>query len=691
MSAGTVVRAQELLGALAGPDATLRADQAEAIESVVDDRRRTLVVQRTGWGKSLTYFASAMILRERGGGPALLISPLLALMRDQIAAAQRMGLRAVTINSSNKEDWEQAEEALRADEVDLLAISPERLNNPGFVADILPGLADRVGLLILDEAHCISAWGHDFRPDYLRIRTALTRLAPGTPVLATTATATDQVVEDLAGQLGVEPVTLRGALERESLALSVVACPEMADRLAWLAANVANLAGSGIVYTLTQAVAAQTATWLRSRGIDAEAYTGSTPADERLALEAALRDNRIKALVATSALGMGYDKPDLGFVINLGAPSSITAYYQMVGRAGRALAHAEAILLPGQEDARIWRYFDSVSFPPRHQAETVVRTLEAASRPLSEATIESRVDIRRNRLTTMLKVLDVEGAARRVKGGWERSARPWVYDEDRYARVRAARAADQDLIVAYQQATSCRMAFLRQALDDPELGPAWRCGRCDNCRTRTWAEPAPGVADRARGTARDQPVILVARKMWPAGLAEPKGRIPQSHQALDGRALSEAGSAAWDRLVSATLDRPDADLDDDLVGGIVEVLARWGWPDGRPTWVSWVPSLTRPRLIAALAERIGRVGQLPVLPVITRVNDACPQRDQANSAHACGNVWGVFALDADPVPPGPGLVVDDIWASGWTMTVIAEMMASQGCGPVYPFVLQKGR
>ncbi|MGI8753047.1 MAG: RecQ family ATP-dependent DNA helicase [Acidimicrobiales bacterium] len=690
MTARTLGRAQELLEALAGPAAVLRTDQATAIEAVVDDGRRALVVQRTGWGKSLTYFASAKILRERGRGPALLVSPLLALMRDQIAAAQAMGLSAITINSSNPEEWAQAEEALRADTVDLLAISPERLNNAGFVADVLPGLAGRVGLLILDEAHCISAWGHDFRPDYLRIRTALARLAPGTPVLATTATATSQVVSDVAGQLGVEPVTLRGSLERDSLALSVVARPEMADRMAWMAANIAAMAGSGIVYTLTQAVAAQTATWLRSTGIDAEAYTGATPPEERLALEAALRDNRVKALVATSALGMGYDKPDLGFVINLGAPSSITAYYQMVGRAGRALDHAEAVLLPGEDDARIWRYFDSVSFPPRQQAESVVGTLEAAPRPLSEATIETRVDIRHNRLTTMLKVLDVEGAVRRVKGGWERTSGPWAYDDQRYARVRTARAADQDLIVAYERSGSCRMAFLRGSLDDPELEPGWRCGRCDNCRARAWVEPLRGLTDKARRSARGGAIVVEARKMWPAGLAQPKGRIPEGRRALDGRALSEAGSGGWDRLVGDALAQPDAELDAELAKGIADIIDGWRWPDGQPTWVGWVPSTRRPRLVRAVAERIGTVVDRPVLPVVTRVTDGYPQADQGNSAHACGNVWGVFAFDAGPVPPGPGLVVDDIWASGWTMTVVADLIASNGCGPVYPFVLQKG-
>ncbi|MDQ6783211.1 MAG: DEAD/DEAH box helicase [Actinomycetota bacterium] len=690
MSARSVARAQELLEALAGPTATLRADQASAIETVVDEGRRALVVQRTGWGKSLIYFASAKILRERGRGPALLISPLLALMRDQIAAAQQMGLNALTINSANVDDWDDAEEALRSDTVDLLAISPERLNNPGFVADVLPGLADRVGLLILDEAHCISAWGHDFRPDYLRIRTALARLAPGTPVLATTATATDQVVEDLTGQLGVEPVTLRGTLERASLFLSVVELSDGAERLAWMATHIAGMAGSGIVYTLTQAAAADTAAWLGSTGIEARAYTGATAPDERLELEAALRNNDLKALVATSALGMGYDKPDLGFVINHGAPSSITAYYQMVGRAGRALDHAEAVLLPGPDDARIWRYFDSVSFPPREKAEAVVRVLEGSPRPVSESVIEARVDLRRTRLTTMLKVLDVEGAARRVKGGWLRTTEPWAYDEGRYARVRAARTADQDLMVAYQRSPGCRMAFLRGALDDPDLKPAWQCGRCDRCRPRSWSDPDAGLVSRARSAGRDRSVVLEARKMWPSGVDDVKGRIPDDERPRCGRALSLAGSPGWDRLVRAALDHPDAELDEDLVAGMVDVLARWRWPDGRPTWVTWIPSVRRPTLSGAVAERIGLIGKLPVVDAISRVRPGPPQADMGNSAYAWANVWATFELAGTEGRSGPVLVVDDLWSSGWTMTVVAQLLVTAGHGPVYPFVLQKG-
>lgn len=691
MTAATVARAQQLLEALAGPEARLRGDQAAAIEAVVDDRRRALVVQRTGWGKSLTYFAAAKILRERGRGTALLISPLLALMRDQMIAAQRMGLVALSINSANVEEWEDAEAALRANAVDLLAISPERLNNPNFVERVLPDLAQRVGILILDEAHCISAWGHDFRPDYLRIRTALARLAPGTPVLATTATATDQVIADLTGQLGVKPVTLRGTLERESLALSVVALAEGAQRLAWLAANVPDLAGSGIIYTLTQAGATDTATWLRAAGVAARAYTGATEPEERLELEAALRANEVKVLVATSALGMGYDQPDLGFVVNLGAPSSITAYYQMVGRAGRALRHAEAVLLPGEEDARIWRYFDNVSFPPQDKAEAVLRVLQAAPGPVSEGVIEGRVDLRRSRLTTLLKVLDVEGAARRVRGGWISTGEAWSYDEERYARVRAARAADQGLVVAYQASTGCRMAFLRGALDDPELAADWHCGRCDNCAPRSWVQTAAPVVSAAQTAGRQHPVVLEARKMWPSGVDDVRGRIAHSRRAADGRALSLAGTVGWDRAVRAALDDPAAAIHPDVVDGIVGVLGRWGWPEGRPTWVTWIPSTRRPGLSRAIAERIGTIGKLPVLDAISRVRAAPAQAEMGNSAYSWANVWAAFALVGGAELMGPVLVVDDIWASGWTMTVVAELLAGAGHFPVYPFALQKGR
>ncbi len=324
-------RAETLLRALAGDAARLREDQWTAIEALVDKRRRALVVQRTGWGKSAVYFLATALLREQGSGPTVIISPLLALMRNQIAAAAKAGIHAATMNSGNVQEWEQVQAAVVAGEVDVLLVSPERLNNPDFRDNVLPKLTASAGLLVVDEAHCISDWGHDFRPDYRRLRTLLGELPDGVPVLATTATANNRVTIDVAEQLGVgaggDTVVLRGSLDRESLRLSVCRLPTAQARLAWLAERLAQLPGSGIIYTLTVAAAADVATLLSERGYPVAAYTGKTDPADRQAAEDDLLANRVKALVATSALGMGFDKPDLGFVVHLGASSSPSAVY----------------------------------------------------------------------------------------------------------------------------------------------------------------------------------------------------------------------------------------------------------------------------------------------------------------------------------------------------------------------------
>jgi ATP-dependent DNA helicase RecQ len=373
-------RADAVLRELAGGDARLREDQWSAIEALVVDHRRALVVQRTGWGKSAVYFVATALLRAAGAGPTVIVSPLLALMRNQIDAAARAGITARTINSANAEEWETVQAEVAAGAVDVLLVSPERLNNPDFRDQVLPRLAASTGLLVVDEAHCISDWGHDFRPDYRRLRTMLADLPAGVPVLATTATANSRVTADVAEQLGTgggEALVLRGPLDRESLKLGVVQLGDPAHRLAWLADRLGELPGSGIVYTLTVAAAEEVTAFLRQRGFAVASYSGRTEDVDRRSAEADLLANRVKALVATSALGMGFDKPDLGFVVHLGSPQSPIAYYQQVGRAGRGIKQAEALLLPGPEDQAIWRYFASLAFPPEEQVRATLAALAA--------------------------------------------------------------------------------------------------------------------------------------------------------------------------------------------------------------------------------------------------------------------------------------------------------------------------
>ena len=618
-------RAEEHLRALVGSDsATLRDDQWTAIEALVAGRRRALVVQRTGWGKSAVYFVATALLRERGAGPTVIISPLLSLMRNQIAAASRAGISAVTINSANSEQWAGVHQQVRSGEVDVLLVSPERLNNPGFRDEVLPQLAATAGLVVVDEAHCISDWGHDFRPDYRRIRTLLTDLPEGIPVLATTATANARVTTDVAEQLQIAdaaPVlVLRGTLDRESLHLGVVKLPDQPSRLAWLAQHLPELPGSGIIYCLTVAATEQVADFLRSNGFQVAAYSGQTEQADRLQAEDDLINNRVKALIATSALGMGFDKPDLGFVVHLGAPNSPIAYYQQVGRAGRGVENATVVLLPGREDQDIWNYFGSLGFPSEFDVLQTLSELEAAGRPLSLPALEPRVQLRRSRLEMMLKVLDVDGAVQRVQGGWTSTGKPWTYDAGRYERVAQARKVEEQAMITYQQTSDCRMNYLRIQLDD-DPGSAG-CGRCDNCGglVLDGAADAAGV-EAARAKLSVPGVAVDPRGQWPTGMSAMgvslSGKIPVGERAELGRAVGRLDGIGWGTALRDALrsDAPDGPTPIPLRHAAVEVLD--AWPEvSQIDGVVFLESTTKRELVEHLATGMARYRKVPVLAPI---------------------------------------------------------------------------
>ncbi|GAY18057.1 RecQ family ATP-dependent DNA helicase [Mycobacterium sp. shizuoka-1] len=685
--------AQQILEQLAGPAAVLRDDQWTAIEALVVHRRRALVVQRTGWGKSAVYFIAAKLLRAQGRGPTVIVSPLLALMRNQVSAAQRAGVRAATINSGNVTEWDDIHRQVAAGDLDVLLVSPERLNNPDFRVQVLPSLAADAGLVVVDEAHCVSDWGHDFRPDYRRIRTLIAELGAGIPVLATTATANDRVVGDVAAQLGVggaDTLVLRGGLDRESLHLSVVKVPTGAARAAWIAAQLGSLAGSGIIYTLTVAAARDLAAVLSAQGHQVGAYTGASDPAEREQMESDLLANRVKALVATSALGMGFDKPDLGFVIHLGAPQSPIAYYQQVGRAGRASARAEVILLPGHEDAEIWSYFASVAFPPESLVRRVIDALEP-DRPLSTPALEPLVDLGRSRLEMVLKVLDVDGAVQRVKGGWISTGQPWSYDEQRYRTLDAARRSEQQAMLDYQSTAGCRMTFLRAQLDDPELSPDDRCGRCDNCAgSRFTADVDERALEAATGRLQQCGVELAPRRIWPTGMAslgvDLSGRIDDGP--LPGRTIGRLTDLGWGVRLRRLLDAPDGPVPEEFVRAAIAVLADWPWQT-RPAAVMGLDSATRPVLIGSLVDRLAEVGRLRNLGTLHYRATRRPVT-AANSAYrvaALHDAWQEPAAADLAQVSGPVLLVDDLTDTGWTMTTAARCLRRAGVSDVLPFAL----
>ena len=679
---------------LAGPDARPRPEQLEAVTAVVSGRKRTLLVARTGFGKSAVYFSSTKMLRQRGWGPSIVISPLLALMRDQVAAANKLGLRAETINSSNLDAWAEIEDALHRDEIDLLLIAPERLANPGFRERVFSIMLSRPFALVCDEAHCISDWGHDFRPDYLRLRKVIDELPSWAPILATTATANQRVTDDVASQLGSDTVVLRTSLDRASLHCSVIELADDAERLAWVADHLDDMDGSGIIYALTVDQAITTADWLRQRGHDVAAYSGSTDPEDRARLEDRLRNNELKALVATSALGMGFDKSDMAFCIHLGLPPTPVAYYQQIGRAGRGIAHAEVIAMPRpKEDARIWAWFESVSMPSQEVCERVLGEMSQTS-AISVPRLEVAVNMGRSRLNTLLSILDVQGAVGRAKGGWLRTSSPWEYDSELAERLRTLRAAESEQMRAYASHDGCRLRYLRDLLDDAEADD---CGRCDRCveragETPRWDAAVSSGAQDARDHLRGVDIGIEPRRQWASGLDEPKGKIKPDRQARYGRALSRLGDGGWGPEVAGLLDGSITAISPDLVNGIVGILRRWDW-EQRPGWICVMPSRRNNVVLDAIANEIGKLGKLPVHHALLRDPAAGWQSEQSNSAFQLANVWGLLDVDRAALPDdalrsAPVLLLDDSANSRWTITVAAHLLQHAGTGPVLPFVLQ---
>jgi ATP-dependent DNA helicase RecQ len=679
-------RALELLRLGSGwPKAQFREDQEEAIRHVVDGRGRLLVVQKTGWGKSFVYFVATKLLRESGLGPALLISPLLALMRNQIAAAERMGVRAWSINSANPDDWPAVESALHQDKVDLLMISPERLANHRFQVEVLARVADRVPLLVIDEAHCISDWGHDFRPHYRLIERMLHNLPPNVRLLATTATANNRVMDDLESVLGPRLTVLRGDLNRPSLQLQTIRMPQQAERLAWLAERLHTLPGSGVVYTLTVRDAEQVAAWLRSSGYEVEPYHSEQEAARREELEHALLANGVKALVATTALGMGYDKPDIGFVIHYQAPGSAVAYYQQVGRAGRALDAAYGVLLSGREEQEITEYFIESAFPTRTEIEQVLQALRRTAQGLSVPELEAQVNLSRSRIEKAFDLLSLEVPAPIVH-----QDRKWVLTPARLSetfwqraeRLTALRRLEQRQMQDYVNLTSGHMEFLIRALDG-EPGPPRR-----PILPMLPTDVDPALVRRAVEFLRRTDIPIEPRKVWPTcglpafGL---KGRIPPELQAQPGKALCLWGDAGWGDLVRRGK-YEDGRFSDDLVGACSALVREWSPP---PTfaWMTCIPSLRHPGLVPGFASRLAAALDLPFVPVLERTCDRPEQKTRANSAQQARNVDGALAVGRRSLPPGPVLLVDDMVDSRWTFTVASWLLRSCGSGDVYPLAL----
>lgn len=682
--------------ALNSPQASFRDGQWESIEQLLN-RNRVLVVQRTGWGKSMVYFLATKLLREQGAGPTLLISPLLSLMRNQLEAAQRIGVTARTINSTNNEEWQQIQSELAANQVDVLLISPERLANDDFRQNILANMANNIGLFAIDEAHCISDWGHDFRPDYRRIVRVLQAIPSNVPVLATTATANDRVVNDVKAQLGQNIILQRGSLVRKSLKLQNINMPSPVARMAWLAQTIPSLPGSGIIYTLTQRDAERVTEWLKVNSIVAKAYHADISDREdggsvKEELEQQLLNNEIKVLVATIALGMGFDKPDLGFVIHFQRPASVVHYYQQVGRAGRAVDEAYGILLCGEEDDHIADFFIRNAFPPQQHISEILTALDESDNGLSVPEMQRVLNLRKTQIDKTIKFLTVESPSPITKIGskWQVTATAASYRVDQ-AYVNAItdiRRAEQQQMRDYMEHSDCLMAFLQAALDDPT--PA-ACGQCRNCKPDDLLNETynDDLANRAGLFLRRSYQPLLPRKQWPASNMFTQSplsgyRIPQEQQAQEGRALSLWRDAGWGQVVAHGKYQTSR-FSDELVTACVEMLQAWS-PDPAPKWVTCIPSLNHPELVPDFAARLAGALGLPFVPCIEKARANRQQKEMENSFQQVKNLDGVFTI-TDQCLNGECLLIDDMVDSGWTFTVASALLRQTGCSAVYPMAL----
>ncbi|HEV8587474.1 MAG TPA: RecQ family ATP-dependent DNA helicase [Pyrinomonadaceae bacterium] len=695
-----VPEAELLLRQMLGADKSFREGQWEAIEAAAVRKQRVLVVQRTGWGKSIVYFIATKILRDGGSGPALLISPLLALMRNQIEAARNIGLRPFTIHSENIDEWEEAQAALTRNECDILLISPERLANPDFRSTVLSRIQNSIGLFIVDEAHCISDWGHDFRPDYRRIVRILQLLPAKAPVICTTATANDRVVQDVVAQIQNLQV-MRGPLTRASLKLFNIKLSDQSERLAWLAQFVPKLSGSGVIYCLTIPDTRRVAEWLQQNGIAAREYNSEIESAEKLESERMLLANECKALVATVALGMGFDKPDLGFVIHFQRPGSVIAYYQQVGRAGRAMDEAYGILLSGREDDEIQDYFIRSAFPPAEVMSRVLRAVEQTS-GVTVNELMSLMNYRRGVIDKALKLLEVDGAVVRDGRTYIRTTNAWQADQVRSYQVTANRRAEVEEIKRYVDHDGCLMEFLARALDDPSPSP---CGKCMNCSGRTERQAiSQELIHEAIEFLRGDEVVFDARKQWPkaaldeiqtmmpnaVGLTKQRTlstTIPDEMRPQQGRALCIYGDAGWGRAVADG--KYQAKYFSNALAEAAARLIRGRWrPEPFPEWVTCVPSNRQPTLVSDFAKRLAEVLRLPFEPVVAKIRDTEPQKLMENSAQQIRNLLGAFSIEHD-ILNAPVLLVDDIVDSGWTLTTVGILLRMNGSGPVFPFALAR--
>ena len=665
---------RQMLEELYGKGAQFRKGQYEAIEATLTNKR-TLIVQKTGWGKSLVYFACTKYLRRHFGGVTFVISPLLALMDNQLEAAQGMGLKCELLNYRTKERHEEILLSLQNNETDLVFVTPETLFSP-IVQEHLNKID--IGLFVIDEAHCISDWGHDFRLEYGRLYRIINNLSPTVSVLATTATANDRVVNDLVAQLGENVFVSRGHLTRDSLSIQTITLPSKAERYAWIVDHINGIPGSGIIYCITIRDCEQLARFLNNNGISTLPYHSDLSEDDAIKAEQMLKQNRIKALVSTVKLGMGYDKDDISFVIHFQMPSNVVAYYQQIGRAGRKLDNAYAILLHGQEDSEINDYFIESAFPSSSEVKKITDCLSEGGKRLGQ--ILMNVNIRRNRLKKVLLFLEKDGCLFKEDNVYYLSANQYVYDNEKYEAIKRLRKQEYKQLCDLTETKQCLMKYVVNCLDDPSTDV---CGHCANCIGR------PIISEQISMDSLNKAQIYLNNLLIPI---IPKKRWAQTHYTKataiehinqEGICVSVYGDSGYGEMVKDGKYNTGC-FSDKLVEKSAEILQNT-IAEQNIRHITCVPSL-RSDIVKDFTIRLAKRLGIEFVECLIKA-DAPPQKNMENSSYQCSNAYSSFSLNSEVSTPESIILVDDIIDSGWTLTVCGNLLGSAGCDFVFPFTL----
>ncbi|MDE7379414.1 MAG: RecQ family ATP-dependent DNA helicase [Clostridia bacterium] len=670
-------KAQSILTRLYGSNASFRDGQYEAIEAAIT-QHRVLVVQKTGWGKSLVYFVSTKILREQGRGVTFVVSPLIALMENQLAAARRVGLACEMLNSRvTPERREEIIKDLKDNKIDLIFTTPETL----FSKLLQDNIADiKIGLFVIDEAHCISDWGHDFRLEYGNLINVIRTLPPNVPVLATTATANSRVVQDLEKQLGGNVTTFRGPLTRQSLSIQVLHMQTKAERYSWLLKNINSISGSGIIYCLTTRDCDYLAEFLNQNGISALPYHAKLTDEQAVEAEEAFMNNRIKALVATIKLGMGYDKGDIAFVIHFQMPANVVSYYQQIGRAGRSIDRAYTFLMCGKEDLDILNHFINTAFPTQSETEEVINAI-SQSNGLRITSLLARLNIGKDRAEKALEFLCNDGFVRKDGAYYYATPKKFVYNGEHYDEVIQTRRRETRQMQELSATSGCYSKFIANCLDD---FTAEECGNCANCLRR---EIIPSFVPlefkrKASEFINGKVGIISPRKMWAETKYTANTKIEFVNQT--GYYIARYGDAGYGEMVQRDKHSEEKRFCEELLARSVEILKPL-IAENQIEGITFVPS-NRSDLVEDFAKRLAERCGIRFFDLLKK-GEARPQKLMENSSHQCANAYSSFSVRDGETVPQKLILLDDIVDSGWTLTVCGYRLMAAGCAEVYPFAL----